>query len=437
MFSATTALAALGFALTANAHLFISSPQPIAGTAPKDPLDASGSNFPCHGVSLPASGGEKMAAGSPQLLAFDTGNGANTAVHGGGSCQISITYETDAAKVKDPKNWFVIYSIESGCPTNSMLNLDGSYQGPDGTYTGSYDCTDPKTNGVDCVNQFNFTIPKGVKDGHAIMAWTWFNNVGNRELYMNCINTQLSGGDGSEMSEFPSMFVANMASVDQCPTTEGVNVKFPFPGKYVTTKLASGAAAHTASTYPIQVPTGVGCAQDGAPVGGGGPAPSYGGSAAPGSSSAPAASSPAASAQPSGSPSPSGGILTVTTIHTITGSSAPSSAAPSAPAGASSAMGSSVAPSAPAGASSAAPSYPPTSSGSPSTGGSCANGKVSCSSPGSVVCIGSSQFGICDVDNCAVPQALAAGTHCSGGVVAKRDHVRRHIAHHGVHRNAF
>jgi hypothetical protein len=106
-----------------------------------------------------------MAAGSSQLLAWDTGNGANTAVHGGGSCQISITYETDAANQKDPKNWNVIYSIEPGCPSNTHQNLDGSYTGPQGTYTGSYDCTDPKTNGVDCVNQFNFTIPKGIKSG--------------------------------------------------------------------------------------------------------------------------------------------------------------------------------------------------------------------------------------------------------------------------------
>lgn len=155
------ALVAASLTISVNAHMFISSPVPIPGTAPKSPLDASGSNFPCHGVSLPSSGGEQMAAGSSQLLAFDTGDGANTAVHGGGSCQISITYETDAAKVKDPKNWYVIYSIEGGCPTNTYQNLDGSYQGPQGTYTGAYDCTDPRTNGVDCVNQFNFTIPKG------------------------------------------------------------------------------------------------------------------------------------------------------------------------------------------------------------------------------------------------------------------------------------
>ena len=121
---ASTVVAGLGLALTSHAHLFLSSPQPIEGSAPKDPLDGSGSNFPCHGVALPSSGGESMPAGSSQLLAFDTGKGANTAVHGGGSCQISITYETAAAKVRDPKNWFVIYSIEGGCPSSTYANLD-------------------------------------------------------------------------------------------------------------------------------------------------------------------------------------------------------------------------------------------------------------------------------------------------------------------------
>lgn len=167
MFVKAAALVAAMHLFTATAHMFISSPSPIEGSAPKDPLDASGSNFPCHGISLPSSGGTNMAAGSSQLLAFDTGNGANTAVHGGGSCQMSITYETDPEKVKDPKNWFVIYSIEGGCPSNTLGNLDGSYTGPQGSYSGAFDCTDPKTNGVDCVNQFNFTIPKGIKDGHA------------------------------------------------------------------------------------------------------------------------------------------------------------------------------------------------------------------------------------------------------------------------------
>ncbi|KAK3117471.1 hypothetical protein LTR53_001158 [Teratosphaeriaceae sp. CCFEE 6253] len=468
----TTSLATgLCLALTAQAHLFLASPSPIPGSAPKDPLAGDGSNFPCHGASLPTSGGTPMPAGSSQLLSFDTGNGANTAVHGGGSCQISITYETDAAKVKDPKNWLVIYSIEGGCPTNSLLNLDAGYTGPQGAYSGAIDCTDPRANGVDCVNQFNFTIPKGVKDGHATLAWTWMNNVGNREFYMNCVNADLSGGDGSEMAGFPSMFVANLGSVGSCPTTAYQAVAFPDPGKYVTTKLA---ASSQSTTYAIATPTGAGCAGDGGSGSGsgsgsggsGGAAPtSYGGGAA--SASAPAASSAAAApsaAQSAAVSQATGGaqggspLVTVTTMATVTGASPTASAggmsSGAAPAGSASAPAYSAPPSygsgssassgssSPSGSDTSAGSAPDTNSSSGSSSGasssnsntnssgsgSCTGGAISCATPGAVVCISSTSFGLCDINNCAVPQPVSDGTTCSGGVVA-----RRHLRHGSRH----
>ncbi|KAK4500975.1 hypothetical protein PRZ48_006781 [Zasmidium cellare] len=334
--------------LSANAHMFISSPKPIAGTAVKPPLDPSGSDFPCHGVSLPSSGGTKMAAGSQQLLAFELGGGANTAVHGGGSCQMAITYETDSAKLKDPSSWKVIYSIEGGCPTDAKGNLGSAVKCSTG-------------NEVECVNQFNFNIPKGVKNGHAIMAWTWFNTIGNREMYMNCINTEFTGGNGSEMDSFPDMFVGNLASVNQCPTKESTNLKFPKPGKYVTTKTEG-------NPYPLALPTGQGC--------GGGDGGSGSGSGA----NPPAQTSSAAPAPSSKAPAP----------------------APSQPA-----------PSSQVPAPSAAPA--------PSQGsGTCTDGTVPCPTPGKIICIDSTHFGTCDIDNCAVPQPVAPGTTCKAGKIAKR-----------------
>ena len=350
-----------------------------------------------------------MPAGSSQLLAWNLGGGANTAVHGGGSCQISITYETDPEEVKKPSAWKVIYSIEGGCPSNTYQNLDGSYQGPSGSYSGALPCSDPKTNGVDCVNSFNFTIPKGVKSGDATLSWSWFNTVGNRELYQDCASVHLTGGDGSEMSEFPSMFVANMASVNQCPTTQSVNLEFPYPGKYVTTKTPSGEAAHTASTFPMAKPTGADCASNGAPAGGAGapPKPSPHGHGAPSS----------VMSQPTTASSSGGGLTTMVTLSNAapTASAAPPSSAPPAP------PASSQAPPAPA----------PSSAGTSPGSGSCANGKVSCSNVGGVICIGSTKFGLCDVDNCAVPQAVAPGTTCSGGLIARRSHVRHARRHVG------
>ena len=431
MFFKSAALVAAAVSLSANAHLFISSPSPIAESAIKDPLDPSGANFPCHGIALPKSGGQKMAAGSQQLLAWDAGiEGANTAVHGGGSCQISITYETDPEKVKDPKNWYAIYSIEGGCPTFSPMNLDGLdgpdavkglYSGPDEPYFGAYPCTNTSTNGIDCISQFNFSIPKGIKSGHATLALTWHNAIGNRELYMNCASVELTGGDESELEELPSMFVGNMANLPggQCPVPENQHVKFPYPGKYVTRPTPDAAAAkYVKTTYPVVQPTGAHCAEAGAPAGKGA------GAAPPAESYPPAPSSAAASGS-------GGGMVTVTTMATVTGGgSSSTAAAPSASAPAVS----SVAPSAVA-PSSAAPSYPATPSGS-SSSGSCANGKVPCSNPGGVVCISDTQFGLCNIDNCALPQPLAPGTHCQGGQILKRSHIR-HAARHGAHRYGF
>jgi len=414
--------AGLGLSIATNAHMFLSSPAPIEGSAPKSPLDASGSNFPCHGVTLPTSGGEQMAAGSSQLLAWDLGGGANTAVHGGGSCQISITYETDADKVKDPKNWYVIYSIEGGCPSNTVGNLEVAK-----------DCSAGGTNGVDCVNSFNFTVPN-VKSGHAIMAWTWFNTVGNREMYMNCVNAQFSGGDGSDMSELPNMFVGNLASIDTCPTTESVNLAFPNPGKYLTTKMPAASTAHK---YPFAKPSGAGCAGDGGSASGGSGSGSGSSVAASSSAAAPASSiygsaSAAQSAAVSQATEAAAGgnaAVTITTMATVTGAASTAAASSYAAPSSAAAMAPSSGPSNGTGSGSSFGSSG-SSSSSNSTSGSCANGAVSCSTPGSVVCIGSSQFGLCDTNSCAVPQALAAGTQCSGGTISKRSsrHARKHIA---------
>lgn len=235
-----------------SGHMFISSPSPIGDTAVKEPLSPNGDNFPCHGVSLPTAGGTKMHAGSTQSLEFDTGDGANTAVHGGGSCQISITYESDPALLKDPQNWRVIYSVQGGCPSNTHLNLDGVFTSPAGAYQGSWPCKNESTNGIDCTNSFDFKVPGGLNNGHAIMAWTWFNTVGNRHMFMNCINVDMEGGDASEMDSLPSMFVANIGT--GCETPENYDLAFPSPGRYLTTKSPSAGASRTAASYPTTTP---------------------------------------------------------------------------------------------------------------------------------------------------------------------------------------
>jgi hypothetical protein len=420
--------------MAANAHLFISSPSPIPGTAIKDPLNPDGSNFPCHGVALPGSGGQSMAVGAKQQLEFDLGNGQNWAVHGGGSCQLSLTYETDPEKVKQPSAWKVIYSIEGGCPTNSGANLNGGFSGPNGPYSIAVPCDSSKSNNYDCVNTFEYSIPEGVKNGQATLAWTWFNNVGNREIYMNCVAVDITGGsDNADMSDFPDLYTANMGALsDYRTTSEDSNVKFPDAGKYVTTKTAftstykSSGVVYTISTakaFPLAVPSlyvSNGVTSTGAHGSGASPTSSAAGSygAAPTSyaASSPASAPATAPTSYAAAPSPYAAVPTLATAVSVV----PVVPAPS------------------------GTGYMGSPSSSNTTSGTCTGGKVSCPSPGALICIDEHTFGICDIDNCAVPRPVALGTTCSNNIVSKRDVVRRrssrihrHIPNHIHHKNSF
>ena len=131
---------------------------------------------------------------------------------GGGSCQVSLTKDLEPTK---DSVFQVIHSIEGGCPNAAPGNL-----GDDAN------AADPTT--------FDYSIPQGIAPGKYTLAWTWFNKIGNREMYMNCAPIVVSGGgskrsvddtlDEREQSynetaefelasrdaSFPQMFVANI-----------------------------------------------------------------------------------------------------------------------------------------------------------------------------------------------------------------------------------
>ncbi|MCJ1427223.1 hypothetical protein MMC29_005126 [Sticta canariensis] len=195
---------AIALASSANAHMKMSTPIPFGdATLDNSPLDASGKDFPCKqrpGV-YDASGAKNapMAIGAPQTLSLVGG-----ATHGGGSCQISLT--SDKTPNKDSK-WQVIHSIEGDCPSG----VDGN-QGSSASDTGA--------------TKFQYTIPEGIKPGDYVLAWTWFNRIGNREMYMNCAPVTVTGGskkrsiqaDVSEHVEsFTDMFKANIDSACSSP----------------------------------------------------------------------------------------------------------------------------------------------------------------------------------------------------------------------------
>jgi hypothetical protein len=359
-----------------GAHMAIQVPPPIPGSDSKSPLDATGDNFPCQNpASLTAGTVTNLVAGSSQSLQFNLGQGANTAVHGGGSCQISVTYSTDPTSMKDPSNWKVLHSFIGGCPTEAPGNLNTAVACPG------------DTDGTNCVDQsFTFNVPNEVQNGNAILAWTWFNNIGNREMYMNCANVAITGGT-NQMDDLPAMFVANVGN--NCATTEQFNTDFPNPGQYVTT---------SALNYPLKAPVGAGC-QTG-PGSGNSTTTPVTPAVSPAASPASAQTSTAGGAFAEGASSVAAAPAAATTLATVA----------------------SAAPSTPTTVPAAAPAAPANGSGS------CTDGQVACSASG-FYCIDTSTFGMCAF-GCATPMAVAAGTSCTNGAIGFAKEKRHpHIRH--------
>jgi len=200
-----------------NAHIEMVLPVPFdAANLNNSPLDASGSDFPCKNpdYSSIATMNEYQIGGKGQLQFM------GTAVHGGGSCQVSITYDNPPTK---DSVWKVIKSFEGGCPAR---NTPGNAPGD------SAELPTPDT--------YDFEIP-GIPAGEAILAWTWFNKVGNREMYMNCAPIKISGdGNADKYAALPDMFRANIASETTCTTPADHDIQFPDPG---VVELNNGATS--------------------------------------------------------------------------------------------------------------------------------------------------------------------------------------------------
>lgn len=394
-------LATTAFLAAANAHMIMEKPVPYS----VDKIDNSPitkAQFPCKSQDgFTVSSMNSMKVGDTQQLAFK-----GSAVHGGGSCQLSVTLDTEPTANSKFK---VIKSIEGGCP------------------------------GVSGPNSYEFTLPDSIPNGKATFAWTWFSKLsGQPELYMNCAPIEVTGGasDDSAFNQLPDMFVANIDNT--CTSPQNFATKFPNPGSVV----------QNGGTNDLKEPTGSGC---GASSGGSSPAPSSGGSAAPAPSAAPS-SAPSAAPQPSSAPVSSapaapepsnpGGVFAPgassaaqspapSTLVTQPASSAPapsapapsapapSAPAPSAPAPSASAPSAPVG-TAPVGTAPIATGSPAAPTGAPSTGAPSAGGNA-CSQNGAIVCNGPTQFGLCN-NGSVVWQAVAAGTTCSNGAIQKRQY---------------
>lgn len=92
-------------------------------------------------------------------------------VHGGGSCQMSLSKTASS----DPTDWKVIHTVIGGCPaTVDQLdgNLDTIGTSPDG-YPIASSCSVSNQTNTNCLKAFSIQIPSAIAAGPYFFAWTW------------------------------------------------------------------------------------------------------------------------------------------------------------------------------------------------------------------------------------------------------------------------
>ncbi|CCX07292.1 hypothetical protein FPQ18DRAFT_309564 [Pyronema domesticum] len=125
--------------------------------------------------------------------------------HGGGSCQISLSYDSGV-------NFHVIKSIIGGCSAVDAGQKDWTTK---------------------------FKIPATARPGNAILSWSWINYSGGpQEFYQNYALVKIdnpSAAPGEFETKHPKIYLANFPSqqciVNEADSTQWVN--YPEPGPVV------------------------------------------------------------------------------------------------------------------------------------------------------------------------------------------------------------
>lgn len=203
----------IGLVAVAQAHMEMVWPPPFRSRynpyttdidySMTNPLSQSGSDFPCKGYQslYDTAQGASVVTWTPGQSLNWTLTGSAT--HNGGSCQVSLSYDRGST-------WTVLHSYIGGCPLTPT---------------------------------WDFVLPNDTPAGDALFAFTWNNNLGNRELYMNCAHVTIASGGGSANPPFssrPATFFANNGN--GCTTVETKDVLYPNPGPDVD-NISTGTAA--------------------------------------------------------------------------------------------------------------------------------------------------------------------------------------------------
>ncbi|KAI9024799.1 hypothetical protein DFJ74DRAFT_631929 [Hyaloraphidium curvatum] len=176
--TALAAVAALALAHTADAHISMSSPIPRGsplGPWPESQRDYSlmspldnggvGRTYPCQGKPKGVNTA-KWTAGQQVTVTW-----SGTATHGGGHCQLAVSYDAGSTFV-------VLDTILGDCLIRGMSHT--------------------------------FTLPADLPASpSAVFAWTWVNAIGNREYYMNCADVEIVSPTCGPFTA-PRLFVAQV-----------------------------------------------------------------------------------------------------------------------------------------------------------------------------------------------------------------------------------
>ncbi|KAB8302453.1 hypothetical protein EYC80_005862 [Monilinia laxa] len=140
------------------------------------------------------------------------------ALHGGGSCQVALSYDSG-------KSFRVIHSYIGSCPVAVDASAD-------------------------------FTIPSDAPAGEAMFAWTWQNEIGNREFYMSCASVTIEGGSKARdapavaFSSRPDLFLINLGN--GCTSVESTAVNYPDPGPDAdVTRSTSDSGSFVGTCGPV------------------------------------------------------------------------------------------------------------------------------------------------------------------------------------------
>ncbi|KAH7121896.1 hypothetical protein B0J13DRAFT_532024 [Dactylonectria estremocensis] len=257
MWSLKSFVTANAFVAQAASHVVMIEPHPYNLDTPPLaqvwPLTADLWPWPCQGMH-DIEEVTTVTAGSTQTVRF-----WGSAVHGGGSCQFSIAYGD--IPPDDISEWHTIYTIIGGCPAKAVGNVPTTETDMHGRENGPQCGND---SGTECTRQFIIPIPKQMKNGPAIFAWTWFNKIGNREMYMTCAPVKVVGGTGDEafIDSLPPIFRANIPG--ECTSGDGI-IGFPDPGDFgvINDGITPGSnGACELGVEPVfQIPAGVDASQ--------------------------------------------------------------------------------------------------------------------------------------------------------------------------------